>query len=88
MIPAPLVNFRRIAGGKVVAVCEFCGIAAPPTKPGPDGEPDLWQLPQGWQLCAWPADERNPRGGWGSTWRCPACAELAAQAPESDPDED
>lgn len=67
------INHAVIRGGRVVAICRFCGTRSPGTKPNDQGEPDLWAMPRNWSEAPFPTDCEHRDGSRGSLYSCPAC---------------
>lgn len=67
------VNHIRTARGAVMAVCQCCDRRSRSVRPNDQGEPDLWNMPQGWSEAPYPADCAHSDGSMGSSYTCPAC---------------
>lgn len=67
------VNYTRTARGTAVAICQCCDRRSRAVKPTDHGEPDLWEMPQGWSTAPFPADCAHDDGSVGSRFTCPAC---------------
>ncbi len=68
-----VMNYLSTRGGRVVALCEFCGRRSRSSKPDADGEPELWEIGRGWSEAPYPHNFVHGDGSVGSRWSCPAC---------------
>lgn len=67
------VNHVEISPGLASAVCQCCGKRSRPARTDSSGEPDLWDMAQGWSQAPFPASYVQPDGSVGSTYHCPSC---------------
>lgn len=58
---------------KVVALCQFCGKRSKPCWPDKDGEPEMWDIGNGWSESPYPHDFVHADGSVGSLFTCPPC---------------
>lgn len=69
----PHINCVPVRGGKVAAICEFCGARSRPCVPDKDGEPSMFDIGRGWTEAPYPHDFKHPDGSVGSLFACPKC---------------
>lgn len=67
------INHTPARNGKSAAVCCCCDKHSRPARTDSKGEPDLWDMAQGWSQAPYPADFLQSDGTIGSTYTCPAC---------------
>ena len=66
-------NCIKVWGGKVAAICQFCGIASESCAPDLYGHPNLLWIGSGWSEAPYPHHFHHKDGSIGSMFTCPAC---------------
>jgi hypothetical protein len=67
------INHTTVKNGKAAAVCCCCNKHSRPATVDKDGEPDLWDMTQGWSQTPFPAESQHSDGSHGSQYTCPDC---------------